>query len=906
MSTNQGSQSLLALVLLVFLVPPCLADYKELLARGTDQDELRELYEKYEAEILNATGEVDPTLLKELSGSTDYIQSFMLACLSNGWSVRAEDVDRRYCPPCGTWAYTQENYGGTLRQFPYDCKTMDCMDVASLEGFPLKSLLVGSKVSAKLYTEDGFTGSARIIDSSRPSFESPPNSIRLRTNPRIDYVTISGYKSKNGRASFRLHVSGANIDKGSVLVVDQKQMKSDLEMRMDNSRWLGLGEDTARAGYNLDPTYYAFPILHYDSIAAEVSDVFFGHTLSIEVHNSFSELSNVLTYVVPSPDKLDSDGDGLLDEWELGSVDGLNLVELGANPYRKDVYVEVDRMIVPGRIWSDFSEQDYPTPATFDESVRSYAAAPIINPDLSTGISLHIDFGQEKFEQTEKSEGGTEIPWKRFLGYKRSEDFRRKHPEYYDAVELRNNPEFFSRERMRVFRYCIFGDQQWSSRSTGGGNFQSTFFVTLGVCRMNAINRNYQTGVFLHELGHMFGLSHYGSGKHYNYKPNFNSLMNYKFVFQGRDLDGKMGGGRGNYPGEQIYSYSEGMRATLDEGALNEVLGVANHYPHDWNKNGIIDSEPINMIISRHRNHDGPRVLEDCADWALMRFNRLKDARLVARDKPRRLTEQEIPGVARVPTSVDFGFMCEIDGAIQTGHWKVIGKVTKHNPGKITFATEEFRVRGKVRTKSMIGHLAYKLPEELQLALQVGDPITILHDYSEREKRLERNIHISSGTELILATAQFDDHLVPQSVDRVKVVCGSLPSGHIHFYWSDPADNDSNQELKTAPKIPAPIFLECVSESNLIPEQIAENGYQPLQLRGNDYLFRVLEGKAELKNKPASQSDQTPALTDSEAGVYQGGECLLLKVAAPKPPEEIPPAAPDNAKAGADSCSCDH
>ncbi|MEM8735681.1 MAG: hypothetical protein AAGG44_15710, partial [Planctomycetota bacterium] len=610
----------------------------------------------------------------------------------------------------------------------------------------------------------------------------------------------------------------------------------------------------------------------------------FGEELKIEVHNSFRQMSNTLTYTVPSPDRLDSDGDGLLDAWERGSVDGLDLVALGANPYRKDVYVEVDRMVVPGRIWSDFSEQDYPSKTTFVESVRSYAAAPIINPDLSVGISLHIDYGQANFENAPKSEGGTEIPWKRFLGYKRSLEFRRKHPEYYDAEELRRNPDFFPPNRSKVFRYCIFGDQQWSSRSTGGGNFQSTFFLTLGVCRMNAVNPNYQTGVFLHELGHMFGLSHQGSGRGYNYKPNFNSLMNYKFVFQGRDINGKLGSGiRNDNSGEQIYSYSEGMRATLDEGHLNEVVGVANHYPHDWNGDGVIDSKPIKAIIAKHRRTEDPRVLNDFADWSNLKFKQLADLKVISRAEPKRLTERRVLGAARVPADVDCGFMCEVDGVIQTGHWKVVGRVTSCKRGKVAFETNEFRVRGKLRTKAMPGHFAYRLPEGRQLDLQEGDPITILHDYASREKRVERNIHIASGTQLILATAHFDNSSVPRSADRAELLCQSLPDGQIQFYWSDPADDDVEQELKTAPQFPDPVCLECQAATKLVSIADAEKSFQSIELQGAEYLFRVLnsqqyreDGDEQAASDLSIGSNGDDDETD-QPGVYYGGECLLLK-----------------------------
>lgn len=867
----------------------CKADYKQLLLQGTTRSELQGLYEIYEAEVLKGTGGKGSQVLEKLAGGKDLRQSFLLACLSNGWLVRAVDLDRTNLPPSGVWAYTEEDYRGIVRQFPSDCKDMHCMEISSLGEFSAKSLLLGSSVQATLYSKDGFGGTTVQIQDSCSTFDIQPHSLRIHHPPRIDYVTISDYQAKQGRASFRLHVSGANMDDGSTLVINQAKVDSEIEVRLDNSRWLELGQDTAEAGYNLDPTFYAYPVFHYDSITTSQENILFGQTILIEVHNSGGQVSKTLTYVVPSPDKLDSDGDGLLDAWEVGSVDGLNLVELGANPFRKDVYVEVDRMVVPGRIWSDFSEQDYPSEKTFEESIRAYRSAPIINPDRSVGIALHIDYGQEKFEKAAKSEGGTEIPWKRFLGYKRSASFRSKHPDYYDAEELRKDPAFFLPERSRVFRYCVFGDQQWSSRSTGGGNFKSTFFITLGVCRMNAVNSSYQTGVFLHELGHMFGLSHHGNGKPYNYKPNFNSIMNYKFVFEGRDVDGKLGDGiRGEGSGENVYSYSEGMRASLNEGALREVLGVANHYPHDWDGNGIIDNEPIAKIISKHSRTKSPRKLDDFADWANMRFKQLEDSRVIDRKSPKRLIQPKIPGIARVPRGVEIGFICEVDGLIQTGHWKMVGMVTKHKPGKLTFKTDEFRVRGKIRTEAKTGHLAYKLPEDMPMPISVGDPITILHDYSAKQKRLERNIHISSGNQLILATSRFDDAFVPRSADRAELLIDTLPDGSVRFYWSDPADDDREQALKEVPRISPAVLIQYQVDSHIGFFARAKKGFQSIMLGQEEYLFRILDDEAKQgavdhqlsANASGSDASGSSPKTISDAlgvEVHPGGECLLIR-----------------------------
>ena len=440
----------------------------------------------------------------------------------------------------------------------------------------------------------------------------------------MDYAGFLNYKSAdNQSASFDLHLSGANIDSGAVVRIDGRdQAKTELKVRLDNSKWLGLGTDIAQAGHSLDPTYFGYPIYHYDALLTSVTDIECDRKLHITVRNPDGQLSNVLQVRVPTAGSLDSDGDGLLDAWELGEVDGLDLTKLGANPLRKDLYIEVDRMIVQERMWSDFSKNAYPRIEVFADAEELFRQAPILNPDGSCGVSLHIDYGQEQFEKSGQGAGMTQIPWTKYIGTKPAEDDPEIPAEdFSNAMDLHKRPDYFATDRRRVFRYCIFADQQWASRSTGG-QAGPVFFMSLGVCRLNAIDHNYQLGVFVHEFGHSMGLSHTGNANSFNSKPNFNSLMNYLFTFPGRDIDGKLGDISGDLSGDQIYVYSEGMRANMREDAVYEALGVANHYPHDWNKNGQIDNQPIVKILRLHNaDNNQPHTIQDFPDWANLKFN---------------------------------------------------------------------------------------------------------------------------------------------------------------------------------------------------------------------------------------------------------------------------------------------
>ena len=98
----------------------------------------------------------------------------------------------------------------------------------------------------------------------------------------------------------------------------------------------------------------------------------------------------------------DTDGDGLLDNWEKNGLDAdsdgtidVNLPAMGANPFHKDIFLELDWMTPPP-----------PPPPTGQSPTRqgiqaikaAFAAAPLSaggrpNPDGQPGINLWIDTG---------------------------------------------------------------------------------------------------------------------------------------------------------------------------------------------------------------------------------------------------------------------------------------------------------------------------------------------------------------------------------------------------------------------------------------------------------------------------------------------------------------------------------
>jgi Ca2+-binding RTX toxin-like protein/subtilisin-like proprotein convertase family protein len=95
-------------------------------------------------------------------------------------------------------------------------------------------------------------------------------------------------------------------------------------------------------------------------------------------------------------DHLDTDADGLLDHWERpgggididrdGTVD-LDLNALGADPLHKDVFLEIDWLA------DQATHRHEPAPSVTAQLVAMFAAAPLANPDGTTGVRLHVDAG---------------------------------------------------------------------------------------------------------------------------------------------------------------------------------------------------------------------------------------------------------------------------------------------------------------------------------------------------------------------------------------------------------------------------------------------------------------------------------------------------------------------------------
>ncbi len=294
----------------------------------------------------------------------------------------------------------------------------------------------------------------------------------------------------------------------------------------------------------------------------------------------------------------DTDDDGLLDGDEtLGTLAGLDLPSFGVNPLHKDVLVEYD--------WFDDaitcgSHSHRPSATTLALVTDAFNNAPVANPDGTTGIHFIHDRGQGGVFSSGSLipdadgilVGGVFSP--EFIGYR---------------------SEYFDPSRHGYFHYTILPHHYGGSTSSGQAEFPGDdMIVSLGCAIANSLVAN----TIVHEIGHNFLLGH-GGGDHCNYKPNYNSVMNYRYQFPGTDNDCTP-------PANGVLSYSIGDRVSLDENGLDENEGICGAPPWDWNGNSLLETGVVLDLNSADVTQGifcggTLTTLVDHDDWANLRID---------------------------------------------------------------------------------------------------------------------------------------------------------------------------------------------------------------------------------------------------------------------------------------------
>lgn len=273
-------------------------------------------------------------------------------------------------------------------------------------------------------------------------------------------------------------------------------------------------------------------------------------------------VAQVVSYASGSQD---TDGDKLLDGWELHGVDGVDLPGFGADPLHKDLFIEADYM----------NDHDHLLDAAhLRDIVAVFADAPVLNPDGTTGINIHIDTGGAASGQGPGSlaefnlGGGNEVPEDYYLGTASAVG-------EYLWTEFQNlKNAHFAPERYGIFHYMIFAHNLAPEFGTVSGMSRNgykdsqfikgatDFIVSMGDWTGGA-TQDQREGTFIHELGHNLGLRHGGSD-HNNWKPNYLSVMNYYYQTWGVYRDGDWG----------HFDYSRFLSPSLKESALKENSGL--------------------------------------------------------------------------------------------------------------------------------------------------------------------------------------------------------------------------------------------------------------------------------------------------------------------------------------------
>ena len=262
-------------------------------------------------------------------------------------------------------------------------------------------------------------------------------------------------------------------------------------------------------------------------------------------------------------DATDTDGDALLDVWETDGIDtnddgtiDLDLPAMGADPRGKDIFLELDFM----------APHDL-DPAAVTSVVAAFAAAPVTNPDGSTGIALHIDNGPGSIMNPRTGASWGARSRHDTIGHLDTTGEVIAGAYDWTAFDV-HKAGHFETAREQAFHYAISAHGHAAIASGIARDIPSSdLLITLGAgCQASTgsdctLDATAQAGTLMHELGHNLGL-HHGGGDELPNKPNYLSVMNYSF-----QLTGLM---RSNL--SFVLDYSR-FAISVDEKALDELHG---------------------------------------------------------------------------------------------------------------------------------------------------------------------------------------------------------------------------------------------------------------------------------------------------------------------------------------------
>ena len=211
----------------------------------------------------------------------------------------------------------------------------------------------------------------------------------------------------------------------------------------------------------------------------------------------------------------DTDGDSLRDGDEtLGTLAGLNLPQMGCSPLRRNILFEYH--------WFDDSldcavHSHRPTQNALDRVTTAFAGASGVNPDGTPGI----------FAIHDRGDGGVFNAGKRISDQNSVANI----PGGVNGTQFQiYKNASFPANRNGYFHYVLMPHRYNStSSSSGQAEINGDDLIVSLYCAGSDGN---VANTILHEVGHNLGLRH-GGNVDCNYKPNYNSVMNYRYQFPG-------------------------------------------------------------------------------------------------------------------------------------------------------------------------------------------------------------------------------------------------------------------------------------------------------------------------------------------------------------------------------------